>query len=114
MHKNSNFPLRFPDFPQETTDLVTFTEKIPNGKLHFLCSVFFYHPLLKSSNVTSFNLKAFLETKHCVKGIRIRSYSGPHFPALELRFSPYSVPMRENADQNNSEYEHFSRSEGSV
>ena len=24
--------------------------------------------------------------------------------------SPYSVPMRENADQNNSEYGHFSRS----
>ena len=26
--------------PQETTDLVTFTEEILNGKLHFLCSVF--------------------------------------------------------------------------
>ena len=25
--------------------------------------------------------------------------------------SPYSVQMRENADQNNSEYEHFSRSD---
>ena len=24
--------------PQETTDLVTFTEEILNGKLHFLCS----------------------------------------------------------------------------
>ena len=24
--------------PQETADLVTFTEEIPNGKLHFLCS----------------------------------------------------------------------------
>ena len=24
--------------PQETADLVTFTEKILNGKLHFLCS----------------------------------------------------------------------------
>ena len=24
--------------PQETVDLVTFTEKIQNGKLHFLCS----------------------------------------------------------------------------
>ena len=28
-----------------------------------------------------------------------------------LRMSPYSVQMRENADQNNSEYGHFSRSE---
>ena len=27
-----------------------------------------------------------------------------------LRISPYSVRMRENADQNNSEYGHFSRS----
>ena len=25
--------------PQETADLVTFTEEIFNGKLHFLCSV---------------------------------------------------------------------------
>ena len=25
--------------PQETADLVTFTEKILDGKLHFLCSV---------------------------------------------------------------------------
>ena len=24
--------------PQETADLVTFTEEIPNGKLQFLCS----------------------------------------------------------------------------
>ena len=23
--------------PQDTSDLVTFTEEIPNGKLHFLC-----------------------------------------------------------------------------
>ena len=34
---------------------------------------------------------------HCVKSVRIRSYSGP-----------YSVRMRENTDQNNSEYGHFS------
>ena len=27
-----------------------------------------------------------------------------------LRISPYSVQMRENTDQNNSEYGHFSRS----
>ena len=24
--------------PQKTVDLVTFTEEIPNGKLHFLCN----------------------------------------------------------------------------
>ena len=33
---------------------------------------------------------------HCVKSFRIRSYSGP-----------YLVRMRENTDQNNSEYGHF-------
>ena len=36
---------------------------------------------------------------HCVKSVRIRSYSGP-----------YSVKMRENTDQKNSEYGHFLRS----
>ena len=30
----------------------------------------------------------------------------------KLRISPYSVRMRKNTDQNNSEYGHFSRSEG--
>ena len=50
----------------------------------------------------------------CVKSVRIRGYSGPHFPAFglnmeRLRISPYSVEMRESMDQNNSEYKHFSR-----
>ena len=36
---------------------------------------------------------------HCMKSVRIRSYSGPYFPAFGL-----------NADQNNSEYGHFLRS----
>ena len=47
----------------------------------------------------------------CVKSVRIRSYFGPHFTVFGLnRESPYSVRIRENADQNNSEYRHFSRS----
>ena len=29
---------------------------------------------------------------------------------MKLRISPYSVRMRENVDQNNSEYGHFSHS----
>ena len=37
---------------------------------------------------------------HCVKRVRIRSFSGPYFPA----FGP-------NTDQKNSEYGHFSRSD---
>ena len=45
---------------------------------------------------------------HCVISARIQSYSGPHFPAFGLNtVSPYSVRMRENADQNYSEYGHF-------
>ena len=38
-------------------------------------------------------------TQHCVKSVRIRSYSGPYFPAFGL-----------NTDQTNSEYGVFSRS----
>ena len=53
-----------------------------------------------------------LSFRHCVKSVRIRSYSGPHFPASdwywEIRsISLYSVRTRENADQNNSKYGHF-------
>ena len=61
-----------------------------------------------------------LRFRHCVKSVRIRSYSGPYFPGFGLNterykvsqrsISPYSVRMWENTDQNNSEYEHFSRS----
>ena len=40
--------------------------------------------------------------EHCVKIVRIRSFSGPYFP--------YSVRMRENMDQKNSEYRHILRS----
>ena len=57
-----------------------------------------------------------------MKSVRIWSYSGPYFSAFGLNtqrhfvfrdtlISPYSVRMRENTDQNNSEYGHFSRSE---
>ena len=41
-----------------------------------------------------------LSNNHCVESVRIRSFSGP-----------YSVRKRENTDQKNSEYGHFSRSE---
>ena len=47
---------------------------------------------------------------HCVKSVRIRSFSGPHFPAFGLNTERYSVHMRENTYQKNSEYGHFSRS----
>ena len=41
---------------------------------------------------------------HCVKSVRIRSFSGPHFPAFGLNTE---VRMRENTDQKNSECGHF-------
>ena len=65
---------------------------------------------------------AFLEdlfyNQHFVKSARIRSYSGPYFPAFGLNTERYSVSLciqhsvriLENADQNNSEYGHFLRS----
>ena len=31
---------------------------------------------------------------HCVKSVRIRSYSGPYFPAFELNTERYSVSLR--------------------
>ena len=43
--------------------------------------------------------------KHCVEKVRIRNYSG-------VRIFPHSDYMRENADQNNSEYGHFLCIEG--
>ena len=50
-----------------------------------------------------------------LKSVRIWSYPGAHFPAFELNtercISPYSLGMRENADQNDSEYGHFLRND---
>ena len=50
---------------------------------------------------------------HCVKTVRIWSYSGPHFPAFGLdteRFVSVFSPNAEKEDQNNPEYGHFSGS----
>ena len=51
-------------------------------------------------------------TAHCVKRVRIRSYSGPHFSRIfRIRteyglsvFSPNAEKCTKNAGQNNSEY----------
>ena len=50
-----------------------------------------------------------------LKIVRIRDFSGSHFPICGLfteRYciSPYSVRMWENTDQKNSRYGHFLRS----
>ena len=35
-----------------------------------------------------------MRDKHCVKSARIRSYSGPHFPAFGQNTKRYSVSLR--------------------
>ena len=61
---------------------------------------------LKSTERTTYTLNEDIaeeemksDNPHGVKSVRIRSYSGPYFPAFRL-----------NTDQNNSEYGDFSRS----
>ena len=60
--------------------------------------------------------KPYTYKKHSVKSVRIRSYFGPYFPAFELntdRYSDRSI-FRPYAGkyQHNSEYGHFSCTEG--
>ena len=52
-----------------------------------------------------FVIIVFTADQHCVKRVRIRSYTGPHFPAFSCirtaygeiqSISPYSVQMWEN------------------
>ena len=64
-----------------------------NSPIRVMISLKFFYIILCKDN-------------HCVKNVRIRSYSDPHFPAFRL-----NTRMRENADQNNSEQRHFLRSE---
>ena len=54
------------------------------------------------------------KAKHCVKSVRIRSYSGSYSPAFGLNTERYETShriqsMQENTDQSKSEHEHFSR-----
>ena len=65
----------------------------------------------KFKHLTQFGNSGNTGTNHCVKSVRIRSFSGPYFPAFRLSISPYSVRMRENTDQKNSEYGLLLRSE---
>ena len=58
-----------------------------------------FRNLLLQKHLESHILKIVTQTP-CVKSVPIQSYSGP-----------YSVRIRENADQNNSEYGYFSRSD---
>ena len=106
--------------PRETADLVTFTEEIPNGKLHF-CAVWRLTTRLFLWKAPTQMIGRVLNTTlyHYVKRVRIQSFSGPYFSTFGLnvqskcgkllRISPYSVWMRENTDQKNFKYGRFSR-----
>ena len=58
------------------------------------------------------------ENTNCVKTVGLRSFSDPYSDLIisteygEMgTVSQYSIRMRENMNQNNSEYQHFSRSD---
>ena len=55
----------------------------------------FFSTFLKRTGLSKLQRKNVNKGLHCIKSVRIRSYSGPHFSAFGL---------------NNSEYGHFSRS----
>ena len=45
-------------------------------------------------NILAFSLMSLVGTSYYVKGVRIRSCSGPHFPASRLNTERYSVSLR--------------------
>ena len=47
----------------------------------------------RSTFYTSNDVDAGLKNNHCVKNVRIRSYSGPYFPAFRLNTERYSVSL---------------------
>ena len=46
--------------------------------------------------ITFANVPKTFNSRHCVKRVRIRSYSGPHFNLSVYRISPYSVRIQKN------------------
>ena len=108
LHKKGSFPLKISS--------VNMTKSA--GNCGFTIKDFFskWDHLLKKSLMENFIFCAWYHlwdthAFHCLKSVRIRTYSGPHFPAfgLNFRISPYSVRMRKNTDKSNSGYEHFLR-----
>ena len=87
---------------QETADLVAFNEEILNGKLHILCVVQRVQNYVKClrwsflrKRLTADSILDVLQgseydskiiypsyTFHCVKSLRVPSYSGLYFPAF--------------------------------
>ena len=71
---------------------IKFSQKVRNGKKKN--QAIMYTSLANSNEVTLI----FFFKCHCMKNVCIRSCS-----------SPYSVQMRDSADQRNTKYRHFSR-----
>ena len=46
------------------------------------------------SRIASITIISLYKNIHCVKSVRIRSYSGPYFPAFGLNTERYSVSLR--------------------
>ena len=72
---------------QETADLVTFTEEIPNGKLHFLCSdykVFFCKQIRKTTTFKSQQTKKICKIFHAILSIQL-FYIRPQLPVDIIR-----------------------------
>ena len=104
--------LSFPKFYFQTT---------PYNRIYLKKIRLFYHlqsttrDCKKPDILTAFTSdhSPLIFTLSCVKSVRIRSYSGPYFPAFGLNAERYSVcfriqsKMRENTDQNNSKCRHF-------
>ena len=40
------------------------------------------------------NILGVIHSSHCVKSVRIWSYSGPHFPSFEINTKRYSISLR--------------------
>ena len=76
----------------------------------FLCAQFAVTWNISFITIVTVNIDIYY-----LKSVRIRSYPGAHFPAFGLNtercISLYSLGMRENADQNDSEYGHFLRND---
>ena len=87
---------------QFPADLVKFNEKICYVKLHFLCSV--------RLQIYSYSVTLNLDWGLNVFEIPVTAWKVYVFAVILVRIFPYSVQMRKNVDQNNSEYGHFSRS----
>ena len=72
--------------------------------------------MITLQNVYITSISRWTLVTHCVKSVRIRSYFWSVFSRIQAEYgeirsiSRYSVRMRENTDQKNSEYGRFSRS----